>query len=71
MSHEMLGWYLFSGACVLLLLGINIFLARISTKMDWYNKWRSEEKSAIQELQIRCQQLHPELGEITKQLSNP
>lgn len=71
MTIEQMGWYLFGGACVVLLLGINIFLARISGKMDWFDKWRAEEKSAIEELQGRCALKHPDLGTIKRELTAP
>ena len=78
MTVEQLGWYLFGGACVLLLLGINMFLKginkvleRIDKKMDWFDKWRAEEKAAIEELQGRCALQHRELGPIKRELSSP
>ena len=71
MTIEQLGWYLFGGSCVILLLGVNIFLSRISSKLDWFDKWRAEEKSAIEELQGRCSLKHPELGTVKRILSSP
>ena len=51
-------WYGFLGSWSLLLVAITMYLSSISKKIDYVQKWRSEESAAINEIQGRCEAFH-------------